>query len=852
MPAAPQHPAGLDCRSAEGRILARLLLWPDPASDLTGESHPLVRWPAAEALARHEEPVQLRERYRYVYRLEPLDGSTDLQLLATRVIRPSPASDTGAEVGFIEPGDQCGLLPLLVTRRGATVPVAQAAVEVRSVKMDYREHYRGMLDHLAERSAALLLDSRAATRLRLSSAWRTDRAVLEQQLEFLRYTLSSARFQGALDEVLRNPHRRLEDQRREQPIGRPFKAGSDLARRIGRVGDRVSLPPDHPLRLAQPCLTSLPARISLRTRGDFLDTPENCFIKMVLVEFRDFLAAVAIHLQRAQTTDAAEWRNARLLAEVRSQGAMLDGQLSGSFLPDLGPPGILPLGSPVLQRKAGYRELLHLWLQFHVGAQLSWDGGQDVWQGGSRDVATLYEYWLFFQLEALFRAKFACLTPLHAVLLERDAGIVRMNLRRGIELKTPIGGVWAPSHGRRLAAEFHFNRRFPRRGIEDHGLSGSWTRNVRPDYTISIWPAEFTRDEAEREETMVHILFDAKYRVDFARSIFGEDDDIDEIDSQREVRVSTLTAAKYSDLLKMHAYRDAIRRSAGAYVLYPGQAGDGRLFEQFAGFHEVLPGLGAFAIRPRLDGQAEGMAELSRFLDEVIAHLANRTTARERLSYHARASYSLREEPIGYGTLVLAERDVMSGEDRALPPAEHSVVIAWYDSPAQLAWTCREGFANVRLGLRRGSWRIPPDIASARHLLLRTHGGVVAPGLLALCKTGYQVFTAKDLLKSGYPGRAGGEIYAVFEVTPDPAYDNVDWDGAILMDVLEEFEARSRNRPEVRLGRTSPYPRTISLRDLLKARITEPKGSAMDRRTEATATLENGDATPTSPRTPDD
>ena len=51
----------------------------------------------------------------------------------------------------------------------------------------------------------------------------------------------------------------------------------------------------------------------------------------------------------------------------------------------------------------------------------------------------------------------------------------------------------------------------------------------------------------------------------------------------------------------MHAYRDAIRRTAGAYVLYPGNDGDDKRFEEFdhRGFHEVLPGLGAFAIRPK-------------------------------------------------------------------------------------------------------------------------------------------------------------------------------------------------------------------------------------------------------------
>ena len=120
----------------------------------------------------------------------------------------------------------------------------------------------------------------------------------------------------------------------------------------------------------------------------------------------------------------------------------------------------------------------------------------------------------------------------------------------------------------------------------------------------------------------------------------------------------------------MHAYRDAIRRTAGAYVLYPGNAGDGKRFDEFVGFHEVLPGLGAFAVRPRLDGTAEGLDDLRQFLDHVIEHLANRTTARERASFHVADSYTLREEPVPYGALILSERDALGGDYRALPPAE--------------------------------------------------------------------------------------------------------------------------------------------------------------------------------------
>ena len=440
------------------------------------------------------------------------------------------------------------------------------------------------------------------TRLRLAPDWRTSRAVLEQQLEFLRHTLESSAFGGAVDQILRSPHRRLEDEAEQRQINRAFKSGKELARQIARAGDRVALPPTHPLRQALPRLNSLPRRVSVTVRNDFLDTPENRFAKMVLVEFRDFLAEVGVLLGR-DVGEATKPENVRLLREVARLRSGLDRLLGRGFLPDVSPPEMLPLGSPVLQQKAGYRELLHLWLQFHVGAQLAWEGGQDVWQGGARNVATLYEYWLFFQLESLFREKFACEQPLHSVLIEIDAGLPRLKLQRGVELRTPLGGVWSQTAGRRLAAEFHFNRKF--RHNDDHRQGGSWTRGVQPDYTISIWPAEFSRQQAEEIDAIVHIHFDAKYRVDGLRILFGDDDD-EPIHDRTESPRQHPTAAKYSDLLKMHAYRDAIRRTAGAYVLYPGRAGDDQRFAEFEGFHEVLPGLAR--LRSVRAGMARPMA----------------------------------------------------------------------------------------------------------------------------------------------------------------------------------------------------------------------------------------------------
>ena len=73
----------------------------------------------------------------------------------------------------------------------------------------------------------------------------------------------------------------------------------------------------------------------------------------------------------------------------------------------------------------------------------------------------------------------------------------------------------------------------------------------------------------------------------------------------------------------MHAYRDAIRHTQGAYVIYPGSAADlaaqsvGRPNLMFA-TSALLPSLGAFALVPSAEGAAKGIITMTAFLDAVL------------------------------------------------------------------------------------------------------------------------------------------------------------------------------------------------------------------------------------------
>ena len=805
MPALPH--TSVPFRSPSGAVVAHVALTPMRKA-VSDDTAPLVDMGEEDAREHGETTIQLRESERYEYRVESIsDSSADLRLrlglkLATRW--PSLRDAGRPDAGLIETRSFCGTLLLELVEGevdDAKSAVASALLDVRSLKLDYRTEYRGMLRRLSDEIAGLVADARSSAKAGFRSTFedRTDAGWLQIQLELLRETLDSADFSAALQRILSFPHERLSTVSDSVSTDRPIRWTPSAMRQLVTGNPRREVPASHPLR-TQLGLESVAERVLVPRKSRDLDTLENRFVKFALGEFRAFLT----HAQGVFES-CAGWGASAALS--RRLAASVEDWLGRSLFREVGEMRFAPLGSPVLQRKAGYREVLRWWLRFRTAAELSWEGGEELFHAGQRDVASLYEYWLFFELLGWFCQK--CRggnRPAVEELIEGlEEGSPNLRLRKRMELG-PFVGTFA-GQSRRLNTRFAYNRRFE--VTLDRHAGGSWTRRLHPDYTLTFWPEDVSEAEAERQELLVHVHFDAKYRVENIEGLFGaegSDDADDEVEGNY----------KRQDLLKMHAYRDAIKRSQGAYVLYPGR---GNNQPPFKGYHEILPGLGAFGVAPDENGVAQGLESLEKFLDEVLAHLGNRTTAQERVSYHVAESYTLKEEPVQYGSLVLAERDEMSDTTRALPPSEHHVVVAWYEDDAQLQWTMKTGFAVVRLGDRRGTWHVPPEFASVRHVLLHTHKSQVAEGLLALKerKPGYKVFTAEDLQAKSYPGSASGNIYAIFEVVPDPLFATQKWDGRKLQEVMTAFESRRKYRELKALKFLSALPRVLSLQELLKA-----------------------------------
>ncbi len=88
----------------------------------------------------------------------------------------------------------------------------------------------------------------------------------------------------------------------------------------------------------------------------------------------------------------------RGLREAASLRRDLETVLAAPLFRDIGQLDALPTSNTVLQGRAGYRDVLAAFLQAEAAAIVDWSGGEAVFRAGQRDVASLYEYWVFFEL----------------------------------------------------------------------------------------------------------------------------------------------------------------------------------------------------------------------------------------------------------------------------------------------------------------------------------------------------------------------------------------------------------------------------------------------------------------------
>ncbi len=723
---------------------------------------------SAEAESNGESPYQLKEGCAYEYQINPAEYQLEEISGVVQHSKIHPSS------GRITPNTYVGTLSADVIDSGSKEKKGSVTLEVRSVKTSYRTDYRFMLEEITEKCTDLLMLHTSPVAQQYSVDASSDASTLYQRFAFIKSILESPEFLDAVHRIILSPVTAWEEFEEDTDIRRAGRPNRSFSRQLASASNRINLPDFHALTST---IAHVPKQISIARKHDTLDTAENRFVKHALTEFCTFCSVIREQLSENK---GRSYREALFLEE------MLEELLSRAFFRELSIPDILPLNSPVLQRKEGYREVLRVWLMFDLASKLIWRGGDDVYAAGKRDVAILYEYWLFFKMLDLLKEIFVIEPESIENLIKPTSDGLGLTLRS--DRYFPLKGVFDQS-GRKLNVQFAYQRFFS--GDKDYPAGGSWTLSMQPDYTLSLWPDGFSEEQAEEQELIVHVHFDAKYKVKEFRALL---DDRTESGEDAAANTDALTG-KRDDLLKMHAYKDAIRRTAGSYALYPGTRTDIK-----KGFHELIPGLGAFPVRPSADGT--GIEELKQFILDVVHHVQNRASQREQLSYRI---YDIHNDTNDFMVRDQMPERYGNGK-RVLPPGDTSVLIGYYKDAEHYRWINKNGLYNARMNSSRGSIRVDSLTADASYLLLHAEAELHAGSLWRIKEKGPRVFSKDQMLKTGYT-RPSGDSYLVYrvEMVTDDAFDNVEWD----LTKLEKYES----------GRKSAFPFAVTLTELMLAKV---------------------------------
>ena len=651
-------------------------------------------------------PVRLLEDSEYVYEIQGLGDRDSIRLEPAELFFPDPDQ---AIRGRLRTGSYVGVLPIEVAEGDQR---HTSVVEVQSRKLGYLSEYRWMLRDLSDQASSLLLQQFAPTRQRLIDDWTREPRSAYERFVHLQALFADSSFDQAVLFVTNRPYIEWAEQTELRAPTQPMHGGSRLGRALSRPGPRLEWPAGS--------MRTLPAKIAVDVTAPMVDNVPNRFVKYVLDHFLRLLYQVRDSLA-SQPDSASALRGLRETTEIE---ARLEVLRSAAMFRDVGDMTILPADNQVILKRAGYREVLAAYLTVETGTNIAWE--DDTLRGAQRKSSTLYEYWAFLQLLQVVKT----ITPDLDVseLFAETKGGLSLSLKQGRQRR--FHGT-ANSLGRTIDIELFYNRRFvPTRESAD---GSSWSLPMQPDSSVRL---QARSDGPGIAPVWLH--FDAKYKLsDFGllKDVVG----VDEVFAHQPVR---------DDLLKMHVYLGAIRRSVGSYVLFPGES---QANAPYRAYTELLPGLGAFSLRPVVGGT--DTQALKTFLDDVILHVASVATQERRRRYWEHQIF-----PFEAQTPELVGLEPIGG----LPPADTSVLLGFVRTDEQFEWIRQTGLYNMRADPERnGSVSVNSRQASAQILVL--YGAIGILGVWRLSGTA-SVFTGPQLLALGYP-RPRGDNYVCVQLT---------------------------------------------------------------------------------------
>ena len=244
-----------------------------------------------------------------------------------------------------------------VARNVLTGLEADLHIEIQSIKTDYRKDYRKMLTDITSYYTDLVMQQGSPVTQKFDVDYDAPQQTLYQKFAFVKSIIDNDAFEESIHKITSNPVRKWTETESEKRIDSVRRLSRNSMRQIAVRTDRT------PVMNGPMGLSSLPRTLSVTQKIDTIDTHENQFIKYVLTTFYAFCSSLSTKKNAT----------AQLKTEVEVVCEILAGYLNNAFFKQVSRPTRLNIGSPVLQRKEGYREVLQAWLMFDLAAKITWE-----------------------------------------------------------------------------------------------------------------------------------------------------------------------------------------------------------------------------------------------------------------------------------------------------------------------------------------------------------------------------------------------------------------------------------------------------------------------------------------------
>ena len=506
--------------------------------------------------------IMLLEEFKYILSFESKNKKLDLDIFHSLLKFDETVLELFPHTynGFLSFGSYVGKSFIDIYKNNKSI--FKIPFEVRSRKIDYASEYAAMIGDLSKYSQQLIYESRSPL-FQSFEINDLDEKIGYEEFMLLEYLFKDENLPSTIEYLSRNLYSALTDTVEEVPTSFASNVNpNDLIDVFSNSDNLIKTNDTNSIWHTQ-TKGYVPLRINETKYVDNIDVPENRF-------YKNFLESIDSLIKQMLKKAPQGYIRDQLLIYKETISAYL----TQRYFKDIGLMDYVPLNSQLLQKKEGYRDILQYYLMFELGFRLNWSEITDEFKGNEKKLFELYECWVYFELVEIIKELCDSTIDFNDI-FTASPDKMTISLKEGIVKRFDFS-----LDGKDISIDLLYNKTFNKKQSDYR----SYSVDLRPDYSLII--------NVDGSRYILH--FDAKYKLNIEDESF-----------------------KNQDIVKMHAYKDAISDTIGAYVLYPGEK-DKVYYENI---DKKLESVGAFPLRP--GDNLYNRRKISEFIYNKIFDLSN-------------------------------------------------------------------------------------------------------------------------------------------------------------------------------------------------------------------------------------